>query len=114
MFIESGVVSEGSIKGVMSGKHYNRAVRSHKIIYEALQRLRFEAVLDTLDDGSHSEVISFVKTIENPFPLMCTIKLKAKSSKMYLRDTKDSSPTQQRIQRPLHTGACILKWQVWH
>ena len=24
MFIESGIVSEGSIKGVLSGKHYNR------------------------------------------------------------------------------------------
>lgn len=68
MFIESGLVSEGSIKGVMSGKHYNRAVRSHKMMYEALQRLRFEAFLDTLDDGSHNEVISFIKTIEESFP----------------------------------------------
>jgi hypothetical protein len=68
VLIESGAVSEGSIKGVMSGKHYNRAVRSHKMMYEALQRLRFEAFLDTLDDGSHDEVISFVKTIQETFP----------------------------------------------
>ena len=68
MLIESGLVSEGSIKGVISGKHYNRAVRSHKMMYEALQRLRFEAFLDTLDDGYHNEVISFVRTIQETFP----------------------------------------------
>ena len=68
MLIESGLVSEGSIKGVMSGKHYNRAVRSHKMMYEALERLQFEAFMDTLDDGYHNEVISFVKTIQESFP----------------------------------------------
>ena len=37
--IEAGIVAEGSISGVMSGKHYNRAVRVHNSIYEALMRL---------------------------------------------------------------------------
>ncbi len=37
--IEAGIVAEGSINGVMSGKRYNRAVRVHKSIYEALMRL---------------------------------------------------------------------------
>ena len=68
MLIESGLVSEGSIKGVMSGKHYNRAVRSHKMMYEALERLRLEAFMDTLDDRYYSEVISFVKTLQESFP----------------------------------------------
>lgn len=46
MFIESGIVSEGSIKGVLSGKQYNKSVACHKTMYEALQRIRFEAFLD--------------------------------------------------------------------
>ena len=33
--IEAGIVAEGSINGVLDGKHYNRAVRVHKHIYEA-------------------------------------------------------------------------------
>ena len=37
--IESGIVAEGSINGVLNGKHYNRAVRVHKYICEALMRL---------------------------------------------------------------------------
>ena len=28
--IEAGIVAEGSINGVLDGKHYNRAVRVHK------------------------------------------------------------------------------------
>ena len=38
LLVESGVVSNGSIAGVMAGKHYNRAVYAHKITYEALLR----------------------------------------------------------------------------
>lgn len=37
--IESGVMAEGSATGVFEGRKYNRAVRSHKLMYEALQRL---------------------------------------------------------------------------
>ncbi|CAH3143072.1 unnamed protein product [Porites evermanni] len=37
--IESGVIAEGSVTGVLEGRRYNRAVRFHKLMYEALQRL---------------------------------------------------------------------------
>jgi hypothetical protein len=40
--IESEIVAPGSIKSVLSRKHYNRSIRAHKIIYEAMQRLRLE------------------------------------------------------------------------
>ena len=30
IYIEAGIVAEGSITGVLDGKHYNRAVRTHK------------------------------------------------------------------------------------
>jgi len=36
--IESGVIVEGSIKGVLDGNKYNRAVRFHKHPYETLLR----------------------------------------------------------------------------
>ena len=41
--VESEIVALGSIKSVLSGKHYNRSIRAHKIIYEAMQRLPLEA-----------------------------------------------------------------------
>ena len=34
--VESGVIAEGPITGVLDGKKYNRAVRLHKLVYEAL------------------------------------------------------------------------------
>ena len=39
MAIESGVEAEGSLSGVMDGRRYNRGVRFHKLMYEALMRL---------------------------------------------------------------------------
>ncbi len=41
--IESEIVAPGSVTGVLSGKHYNRSVRAHKLIDEAMQMMRFEA-----------------------------------------------------------------------
>ncbi len=43
--IESGIVAEVSINGVLDGKHYNRAIRIHKYIYEALMRLAWTEFL---------------------------------------------------------------------
>ena len=39
VFIESGVIAEGSVTGVLEGCRYSRAVRFHKLMYEALQKL---------------------------------------------------------------------------
>jgi hypothetical protein len=56
--IESGVVAPGSVKGVLTGKHYNRCIRAHKLVYEALQRLRFLAFYDSLPDNEAEELDS--------------------------------------------------------
>ena len=40
--IESEIIAPGSVKDVLTGKHYNRSIRVHKVIYEALERLRWE------------------------------------------------------------------------
>ena len=37
--VETGVIAEGSVSGVLDGHRYNRAVRFHKLMYEALMRL---------------------------------------------------------------------------
>ena len=40
--VQSEIIAEGSVDSVLNGKHYNRVVRLHKIIYEAIARLPFE------------------------------------------------------------------------
>eukprot|EP00117_Sycon_ciliatum_P005471 scpid86952/ scgid9409/ len=36
LLVESGVVGASACKQVMAGKHYNRAVRLHKLVFECL------------------------------------------------------------------------------
>lgn len=51
ILVESDVIALGSINTVMSGKQYNRSVRSHKLMYEALQRLRFRSFYDSAGEN---------------------------------------------------------------
>ena len=53
--IESDIVASGSVTGVLSGKHYNRSLRVHKIIYEAMQRMRFQAFEKSLPNTAPSQ-----------------------------------------------------------
>ena len=39
VLIESGICASGSIEQVLTGKRYNRALRVHKVVYEALERI---------------------------------------------------------------------------
>ena len=68
LLIESEVCAAGSLRGVMEGRHYNRAVRIHKIVLEALLRIRlssFQTWLQesnmTVDDASLCELIQLIR-----------------------------------------------------
>ena len=55
VLIEVDVVAPGSINGVLGGHMYNRAVRFHKLFYEALSRMQLEHFLESL--GSESATL---------------------------------------------------------
>lgn len=61
--IESGILAEGSVAGVMDGKMYKRAVRVHKIILEALLRLIWQCFIPWVKDN-HSESLTTVNEVE--------------------------------------------------
>ncbi len=42
LFVESNVIAEGSASGGVDGRMYNRAVRLHKLVYEALMILAWK------------------------------------------------------------------------
>ena len=46
IIIEAGVCASRSLQKVMSGKHYNCALRVHKLMLEALERLLYEAFIN--------------------------------------------------------------------
>ena len=71
--IESGVVAECSVKSVLCGKQYSRAVRFHKLLYEACMRLIWKCFLDWLiSEGSSGlsdvdELNSLVDSLSNEY-----------------------------------------------
>ena len=56
LLIESEVIAQGCITGVFEGKHYNRAVRAHKIVMEALWRLQWKSFGNWLREKEKSDV----------------------------------------------------------
>ena len=42
--VESGVIAEGSVAGVLDGRRYNRGVRLQKIMHEAFVRLALQGL----------------------------------------------------------------------
>ena len=53
VILESGICASGSVNKVMSGKHYNRALRVHKLVLEALERL----LLEFFEKSSETEIV---------------------------------------------------------
>ena len=66
--IEAELCAEGSVKGVISGHHYNRSVRCHKLIYEALHRLRWQCFLETVPESDCSQVEQIISALKEKFP----------------------------------------------
>ena len=59
VLIEAEIIAEGSMNGVLSGHMYNRSIRAHKLMFEAMARLQLLEYLDNCD-GTEGEL--FIKT----------------------------------------------------
>lgn len=56
ILIESETIASGSMNGVLSGRMYNRAIRAHKLVLEALSRLQIQHFLDSLPEADVDEI----------------------------------------------------------
>ena len=56
-------VAEGSVSGVLDGKQYNRAVRVHKYVYEALIRLARGEFLNWLEKSERQRPAAAVRQL---------------------------------------------------
>lgn len=81
--IESGICASGSLEKVLSGKHYNRALRVHKLVTEGLERLLMKHF-----ETEHS------RTENVPDDLMTTIQELAKD------------PTESKLEEVLSSQKC--------
>ena len=66
IILESGICASGSLNRVMNGKHFNKALRVHKLVFEALQRLlliRFvemNSQFELLSQETHSMMMDLI------------------------------------------------------
>ena len=52
--VESGVIAEGSVARVLGDRRYNRGIRLHKLMYEALMRLAWQGLRPWIEEN-HKE-----------------------------------------------------------
>lgn len=65
--VESGIIGQESIKGVLSGKFYNGSTRCHKIMHEALERIRFQMFLDSLFPEEQWQIDERISELNDAF-----------------------------------------------
>ena len=68
-------MAEGSISRVIDGKHYNRAVRAHKYVHEALMRLAWAEFIQWLEGSNPDQrctVASFPELVRKMASNMLT------------------------------------------
>ena len=68
ILVEADIIGQGSINSVLSGKHYNRAIRAHKIMFEAMQRLKFRAFRKTLSPQENAATDNLFNKLTDVFP----------------------------------------------
>eukprot|EP00057_Strongylocentrotus_purpuratus_P015294 XP_011669768.1 PREDICTED: uncharacterized protein LOC105440883 [Strongylocentrotus purpuratus] len=68
IIIESGLIATGSVNGVLSGHHFNRSLRAHKLLCEAMERLRWLSFMKTLPDEQQEEASDVLLKMHTTFP----------------------------------------------
>ena len=62
--VESEVIAEGSVDGVLDGRKYNRAVRFHKLLYEALYRLVWKQFYEWIEETNMQSDINLTAMLD--------------------------------------------------
>lgn len=65
IFVETGLYGENTTQAVLRGTQYNRGVRAHKIMYEALRRLQLSIFLNEMqDDPTYTRSIELIRQLQ--------------------------------------------------
>uniref|UniRef100_UPI00358DF722 uncharacterized protein n=1 Tax=Myxine glutinosa TaxID=7769 RepID=UPI00358DF722 len=68
ILVESEIVAVGSVNGVFSGKHYNRAVRAHKLMSDAMQQMLLDAYFESIPEHEAGRVKELLSNLAEAFP----------------------------------------------
>ena len=112
ILIESEVVAEGSINGVVSSHHYNRSMRSHKLLAEGLWRLRFEVFLESLSEDEKQRALAIVGDLADVYPSEEFLSLSSGDAFTTLLSVYDSF-VQRKISPRLHFRRRTSRWSSY-
>jgi len=66
LLVEGGIVAQGSVSAVLEGRHYNRGIRAHKLVYEALLRIAWKHFYNHVDsEYNDSDRIKIAEALYN-------------------------------------------------
>lgn len=116
IIIESAICASGSKQEVMHGKHYNRALRVNKLVFEALERLLLQAFESRLPDVNTEETYVLLMKLSET---LCKENLKrAQESPSCMAFSSKFSEFHEAV-RHGDLGKTVVYWmnymgRVWH
>jgi hypothetical protein len=91
LLVEAGLCSEGTVKHIFAGKHYNRGVRAHKLIYEALYRLELKALVEWMMNEGMDDLLLDLDSVESTESLTEAVDQIAEHLKRFRSDMSEKS-----------------------
>ena len=67
ILIEAEIVAAGSVNAVTTGKHYNRAVRAHKLMAEACYHMLLETFLQSINEDEAVEIRQLLHDMQTAY-----------------------------------------------
>ena len=64
LLVETSVIAEGSVSAVLEGRMYNRGVRAHKLLYEALLRIAWKRFIPWVRTNYPNQFYSIQHALE--------------------------------------------------
>ena len=84
VLLEAGLIGSGSVHGVLSGKHYERAMHCHKIVLESLERILLDKFLEqenedesfaSLPEGTRDKINTLIfLRLDTRWTILCRMK----------------------------------------
>ncbi len=68
IIIESSIIGQSSVRGVLSGTFYNGSTRCHKVLHEALKRICFQVFMEILSPDEQKSIEEHIAILSEHCP----------------------------------------------
>ena len=68
ILVDSGIIAQGSVNSIATGRHYNRRVTVHTVAAEALRQQQVGEFLTSLNEDERYEMMELCSKLNTTFP----------------------------------------------